>query len=458
MKVAKLFAEDGSTQLVTATGEPLGHRDGDRRILHILPKLFLPSVVAQEARPDEVDLSIEWNLDSELPGPIEVRQPYPNWRYFVGGTETLRNGIVVDLPEGVTELTLTFKWCLLNAWKFSERDELYMHHTVHITLLPGEYRSYTMDTSCWPWKQGDSRPKSAVSLVGFEGDDNPAETEGRDVVQCLHLVHYKGEPDEEWVGSMIEERLAIPAIAYEQIWSLTAHEEPQLHEIKQLETFTVCKAEHEANATVNLPASLFLAAVKLARMKPLNDWYESLPQQKGGYERHPALSILNKWWEENRPTPSEVRPGHVMPWIRVEDNTEYWCGNTEMPGCPIEGMQIARNSSAKIGDSVLVTFMCAADHFIPKEHAIATCLADGTEWSEVGVGDEQFESGEFDEAWYGFKALSNFPWEFEVAYKVLKRLAAQEEHPPAPRNYFPTELPAVLASLGYDSDLNKLVN
>jgi len=458
MKVAKLLAEDGTTQLVTATGEPLGHCDGDRRILHILPKLFLPAVVAEQVKPEEVNLAIEWSLDAALPATIEVRQPYPNWRYFVGGTESLRNGIVVDLPEGVSELTLDFKWFLVNAWRFSDHDELEMHHIVHITLLPGEYRSYTMDTSCWPWKQGDSRPRSAVSLVGFEGDDNPAETEGRDVVRCLDLVRCKGEPDEEWAGSMIEERLTIPAIAYEQIWSLSAHEEPQLHEIKQLETFTVCKAEHEANAAVAMPASLFLAAINLARMESLNDWYESLPEQKGGYERHPALSILNKWWEENRPAPSDIRPGHVMPWIRVEDKAEYWCGNTEAPGSPIEGMQMARESSAKIGDSVLVTFMSAADHFVINDHGITTYLADGTEWSTVGVGEAEFESGEFDEAWYGFKALANFPWKFEAAYKVLQKLAAHEKNPPALRNYFPLELPAVLASLGFDSDLKELVN
>ncbi|KPY55632.1 hypothetical protein [Pseudomonas amygdali] len=437
MKVATLVAPDGTHTTVTADGKPLGSGDIDRRVLHILPKLFVPSGVQSRLKPLEVLLEVETTLDIPMLGidDIRVRQPYPNTRYYVGGSQTSRNGWVVNLPDGVDEFDIKFKWEFFNAYKFSRWDELHVEHLIHVKLLPGDNRTYTMDSSCWPRGGIGDDPKdlpfkgTAISLIGLDGDEDPRLSTNRDIIRISELVfkNGEGEPD-DYAGQIIEENLTIPPVAYEKVWSLRAFEEEQLHEVEQVSSFQSYRDEHKANAAHEMPASLLLSAIHSAREIPFGKDSAYLGKGFAACEGHPALVMLNEWWEAHRTDDKTMRAGHAMPWVRVKDDDEYWCGYGEVPNTKIGDMAYCKDASARVGDSILLVYCAAAEHFTyPDPRGVQTYLADGKEFNDIGVGKDELDSGEYDEAWYALEALARFPSNFSAAYTALAYAATLEK-------------------------------
>jgi hypothetical protein len=82
----------------------------------------------------------------EPQGGILVRQPLPNRRYFVGGSQDIRYGWIVPIPDHITEFDLTIQWCIA---KGADDPNYTVRHTLLVQLLPGEYHTYSMDLSCW---------------------------------------------------------------------------------------------------------------------------------------------------------------------------------------------------------------------------------------------------------------------------------------------------------------------
>jgi len=438
MKVATLVAPDGTETTVTADGKPVGNGDIDRRVLHILPKLFVPSGMGKRLKPLEMLLEVESSLDVPMLSvdEIVIRQPYPNTRYFVGGSKESRVGWLINLPDEVSEFDLKFKWEFFNAWKFSPYDELVMEHIIHVKLLPGEGRTYTMDSSCWPRgkKSEDERDLpmngTAVSLIGLEGDKDPRESSRRDIIRINNLVYTEdGVPTDYHAGQVIEENLTIPPVAYEKVWSLHAFNEEQLHEVKQTSRFTVCLDEHVANAEIEMPAAVLFAAIQQAQDVPFGADTAYL-KSFASCESHPALVTLNEWWEEHRADGKPMKAGHAMPWVRVRDDDEYWCGYYETPNMKIPHMVGTIKANARVGDSILLVYSAAAEHFTyPDSHAVLTYLADGQSYNDIGgVSEAMVRSGEYDESWYALKALSALPEMFPEAYAALKRAANESVH------------------------------
>ena len=426
MKVAMLVAPDGTQTPFTADG-PLGHNDSDRRVLHILPKLLVPSGVQQHLKRSDVVLEVESTLGIPMLRieDIEIRQPYPNTRYYVAGSKTSRNGWVIDLPEGVETFDLTFKWEFFRPWTFSDYDELLIEHVIHVRLLRGENRTYTMDPACWPRglasdeSSGPLFKGNAVTLIGLDGDPDLQASTDRDIVS-VKSVGYKNGDDEDntWIGRIIEENLTIPPVAYEQVWSLMAFEEEQLHEVRQVSTFESFRDEHQANASVEMPPQLLLAAIQAAQDVP---YYKSA---FASCEKHPALVMLNEWWEANRQDDKPMRAGHAMPWVRVQDDDEYWCGNYDTPNLKIGEMSCFQQSAARVGESILLLYCAAAEHStFPEDGGVQYYLTDGQKFVDVGVPKDHVLSGEYDEAWYALDALSRFPSRFPAAYAALQAAA-----------------------------------
>lgn len=435
MKFATLIAEDGTATTVAADCKPLGSADIDKRVLHILPKLFVPSHVVKNLRPLEILLEVECSLPIPMLtiDDIVIRQPYPNTRYYVGGSKTSRNGWLIDLPADAVEFDLIFKWEFFNAWKFSQYDELLVNHTIHVKLLPGDARTYTMDSSCWPRgaKTGDERDipfrGTAISLIGLEGDEDPREKTRRDIIRINNLVWQEdGELTADHAGQAIEENLTIPPVAYEQVWSLRAFDEEQLHEVKHAANFTVNLDEHLNNAEQEMPAAVLLQAIKQAcdiSFGKDSDYMKGF----ASCEKHPALVTLNQWWEQHRTDGKPMKAGHAMPWIRVKDDDEYWCGYGEVPNSKIPGMLFSKKANVRVGDGILLVYCAAAEHFtFPAAHAIQTYLTDGQELMDIGgIDKKMLMSGEYDEAWYALEALSGIPSRFPKAFASLQGVAAE---------------------------------
>ncbi|WP_432263179.1 hypothetical protein [Cupriavidus sp. TMH.W2] len=307
MKFATIATSSGEVLTVTADGNPLGKGDVDRRVLHIRPKLFVPKAALAHLNYEEVELTVTTTLGIDItpPGGVQIRQPYPNRRYFVGGSTEMRNGWVVPIPEGVAEFDIQFAWLLNRAWLWAHAEGWECRQLIHVQLLPGEGRTYTMDATCWPRDAQSAGGRSAISLVGHQEDEDLG-AGNRDIVREANLV-VPDQPDMV-VGHYIQERLAIPPIYYEQAWSIQAFQEEQIHEVKHV-TFTKFSDSHRQNGSVEMPASILLEAIELARSIPVEKgsaYANSVAGQPGGLESHPALKLLNDWWDQHR------RDGHKM--------------------------------------------------------------------------------------------------------------------------------------------------
>lgn len=441
MQHATLVNSDGSTVTVGPDMKPLGNTDIDRRVLHVLPKLFVPAHLATKIKPTHMDLQITATEGVEIcpEGEIIIRQPYPNKRYFVAGSKEARNGWVINLPHGVMEFDIVMSWNFLHPWRWwiCQEDELEVQHLIHVKLQPGEFRTYTMDSSCWPRDQSgrnsgeDSgkRGHTPVTLMGHPSDADPRETTLRDIIKFTELTYTTKETGEEefYAGHYIEENLTIPAIAYEQAWSIHAHNEEQLHEVKQTSKFSAHQALHRANGSVEMPASVLLEAIELAMTVPFDaesDFWKPGILRQGVFESHPALQLLTGWFEANRIDNKTMKSGHAMPWVRVRDDDQYWCGHYEVPNEPIANFASCSPATAVLGESIILTFCASHTHSIwTDERGLETFLADGQSWGQAGIDKELFESGEYDEAWYSLSALSRFAARYPAAYDELKSLA-----------------------------------
>lgn len=425
MKFAATTTSDGEVITVTPDGHPLSVHDVDCRMLHVLPKFFAPLAALGHLGQDDVELKVTSSLGEIVPaGGLVIRQPYPNRRYFVGGSTQMRNGWVIRLPEDASSFNIQFEWFFPMAYRWMSSDDWEVRHLIHVTLLPGAKRVYTMDANCWP-RAANAGPlgRTPVSLSGH-AEDGDSPLDGRDIVQLSGLCP---QDDPSWlVGHYIEERLSIPPIAYEQAWSITAFEEEQIHEVAHATTFSDADdAKHRANATLEMPAERLLNAIRLAREIPFDKksaFAISVEGRAGGCESHPAMKILNEWWTEQRPDAKGIAVGFAMPWVRVRDDGEYWCGYHETPNESVDVFVPCKTSAARVGDLVLVLFHASWEHFTYEKHGVAIYLADGQPFSHVGVDRSDVLSGEYDESWYALQALESFPDRFPVAYEALQKL------------------------------------
>lgn len=432
MHVAAKVMEDGAVVAVGADGKPFGEGDIDCRMLHILPKFFSPAIYAGEIRSRPMELEVKCSFGEVVPdGGIKIRQPYPNQRYFVGGSETLRNGWLVKIPEGVASFDLEFVWKFSKAWRWANFEVWCIEHVIHVQLLPGDKNVYTMDAACWPYNaMTQEKPRSAVTLAGVEDDADDA-YEGRDIAMKEHrfLDDEEGDPVIA-CGYRIEERLAIPPIAYEKAWSLSAFQEEQLHEVHQEVAFTSDDdAAHCANAEIELPAQTFLEAIRLAQVVPFgaeSQFGKSIQGVMAGCESHPALLLLIEWWAENCSAAAPLKAGSVMPWVRVRDDGEYWCADRQVPNTPVTSFGCVKSAAARIGNAVLLHFTAAAQHFTFDTGAVNIPYVTGLIDISIGISESEIRSGAFDYAWESLDALARFPDRFPAVHAELERLAEQQ--------------------------------
>lgn len=428
MEFALRHEADGSTVLIDSCGNPVGQADKDEKTLHLLPKLLLDDHAARDFELSCVSVElISDHCELLTPaGGIKVRQPYPNARYLVGGSEGQRNGWCVSAEKLPPEFDVEFLWVLLHR---PDADHgcapiWSVRHRLKITLQDGVYRTYTMSVNCWPRVSGQAAPiyRQAVAFVR-KRQATSAHFGARNTLQIR---------EDDSRSMTVSEHVVIPPVPYEQaLVAINAFQEQQLHERKQVSTYTSCNSEHAANSSVELPAMLLLEAIHLARTVT----YDAKPvangeDHTGRLEKHPALQLLSNWWEENRPDrPGAMRAGYVMPLIRAQDDDVYWTGYLEIPNVKIESMAAFAQSSAACGDSVLIQFFASASYCSYPDGFFETHLTDGTFWCECSAVKAEVVDGKFDEAWYSLEALAGFPSNFPAAYCTLK--AAAKGSPPS---------------------------
>lgn len=412
MKFALYPTVDGSFEIVGPDLKPLGDADAEQPMLHVLPKLYM----LRGARPEHMTLNVSCSLPVSIvpEGGIHIRQPCPNRRYYVGGSADSRNGWLVALPDGVSEFDIKFQWTLqrpsdgdvtFGAWR--------IEHLIHVKLRAGAGHTWSMDAANWPHDPDLPPPgkRSPVSIRDMD-DDAASLLEARDIVRSEYI-------DEAFArGFALDERVEIPGVPLEKAWSINAFNELQIHEVEHTETIANGIGAHRANALIEMPARLFLDAVLLARDVPFSGSVSDTP---GGLERHPALKLLCDWWDGVRPAGEPFRPGLCMPYVRVCDDGQYWCGYYEYPNNPVEGFNPGGRNTARLGDLILVQFQAAQESARFDERGMTIMRPDGTDDATVGVGEGEYRSGKFDEAWYSLDALAEFPRRFPAAWRWIEQ-------------------------------------
>lgn len=438
MKHALQRLPNGETRIVDANGDPLGNGDVDRPVLHVLPKLFVPAeMLGRHSRDfdglmhEEITLTVTSSLpiDVQPEGGIEIRQPYPNRRYFVGGSKLIRNGWIVPIPVDVTEFDIEFQWRIESAamWHVFPRDDWQVRHLIHIKLHPGKGITYSMDGSCWPQREGPAMRISPVSVLGFEKEDQ-IDRDQRQIVKDSDLIYTDGELKGELAGYFLEERVDITGVPLEQAWSIDAFQEEQLHEVRQTAIFTQDIEVHRANGPVEMPAELFLQAIDHAKKVAFgkkSKFAKTIAGVPGGMEQHPAMKLLCDWWETVRPEGEPFKPGMAMPLVRVRDDGEYWWGDRQVPNSPINGFNPSGRNAARIGDLILVLFQAQQENAVFDNNGMTVLLPNGERFSTIGIDKEQYLNGESDEAWACLDALASFPACFPSAWAFLNKTGGE---------------------------------
>lgn len=406
MQYALQSLSDGTTRLVDANGDPLGSADADRPILHVLPRLYVPADVLPSSAASldglacgDVSLSVKSSLPGAVvpDGGIVIRQPYPNRRYFVGGSHWIRNGWIVPLPLEASEFDIEMCWHVRSPAlrRVMDGDEWTLRHLLQVKLLPGEGITYSMDSSCWPQKR-DTAPQR-TRLVAL-------------AATCAQR------------DNVLEERIEIPGIPLDQAYSIDGFQDEQIHEVSQATTVTQHLDAHRANGPIEMPPSLLAQAVQLARQIPFDpdsDFAKSVAGVPGGMEHHPALTLLCKWWQTARPPEEPFLPGSAMPMVRVQDDGSYWSAYYEIPNAPVVGFNPSGRDCARIGDLVLVLFQAQQASARFDGDGMHIALPSGEPYNTICIDRSQYESGEYDEAWYCLTGLAAFPSRFPAAWKFL---------------------------------------
>lgn len=385
------------------------------RRLHVLPQLYVRLEDLDELTCSVIELSVSascvgWELTP--PGGIVIRQPYPNRRYFVAGSATTRAGWTVDVPDDVECFTLIFRWST-PASPPSTNGKWVVHHKIRTRLRPGADQDYTMDATCWnstsdPTWRRDLRPlmfTQPTTLISPEltelGDRSIAWTFERNAA----VLHQSDEIELPCIP--ITERGLAPLGA----------DQEQLHEITQVARFERGNDQHRANACIEMPPSLLARAITLAMTERLQ--VQNVP---GEFESHPAMRLLCEWWNSRAPDESTRCAAHAMAWTRVRDGDEeeYWCAFEETPNVSLAWFETTASAQARVGDAVIVEFRKSSlESTWDQQHGLTNYLVDGNVVNIVGISDEDYERGNYDEAWYGVDGLDSFPTLFPEAWTAM---------------------------------------
>ena len=413
MRIAREKLPDGTSRLIDTNGQPLGSGDIDQPMLHVIPLLYVPD----DQLVDKVLARLTLTVRSEdgLPiapdpaaadGGVVVRNPYPNKHYFVGGSREHRHGWLIPLADGCNKRVFSFCWRLRDAFEvgFAE-DNIDIVHHVTLRLVPGAGRLYTMHASCWPDDAAAQAVRDRLMVCLVSPSPHPGDPEAR-------LFH-----DDVW---RTDTKVRIPGIPREQAHSLDSFEEENLHEITQTAIFPDADPDrdaHRANAPVEMPAALFVQAVRLAREIPRMTYgHNGVPAE---CEQHPAVRLLCDWWNTARPAGEPLRPGSFMLWVRVRPDGEYWSGYYETPNIDVRDMNPNGANCARVGDALLMLFQAEQADAQWDESGVTIRLPNGEPHMTVGVDRKDFESGAYDEAWYGLESLRVFPERFPAWWAVL---------------------------------------
>lgn len=431
MKYGKIIGKDGKEYIVDAAGNIMnaGEGDVDFPMLHILPALHVPVEYLSKQGEGKgegssgVDCSkVKLHIRSDLPGSLipegglRIAQPYPNRCYFVGGSALNRNGWMVPLPLEVNEFMIEMMWEIGNLRETLGQDDWTVLHKLHFMLLPGTGQTYTMDATCWndgaPVPPLQRQPRACLGLT----DQCRVNHSHRTITGESMMVNADGNA----VGYIIEETLRIAGIPLDQVWTANEFTEEQLHEVVQLSSIQSGVEKHRANASVVMPSSLLVEAIQQARRIRFDSdsAFHAVNNTPGGLENHPALLLLAEWWDHLHPG-NPYKTGYCIPFVRLRDDGEYWCADSDHPNVAVDGWNPGGKNAAIVNDLILLMFVAKQESAKFDDKTMSLYFPDGQDFMTIGITQEEWSTGNYDDAFYSLRALYSFPERFPVAWAAL---------------------------------------
>lgn len=398
------------------------------KTFHILPRLFVPAYFVNGShtlQSENVNLKIESTLGFDVTptGGVKISQPYPNRRYFTGGSITTRHGWLIELTDLTQKFTITFHWKI----KIDEVNVYIVEHVLCVTLKESTSKTvFSMDASCRNIEESiDRKPWTTISICGI--DDNEKMLINRDIVYSGYPIENNKKHARD-VHYKLTENISIPGITMDRLWSIDEFQIKQLHEIRHITSgFSETKA-HRRNALVEIPATLFINAVRLAFQIPFGegsnyDGYGNKNRLVSNSEEHPALKILCDWWNLQSPEIYPLKAGSVMPLVRVTNDGKYYWADNEIPEVNVVEFNSTGKDFARLGDFMLLQFQakdCASA--FDKKKGVELFLPSGEIFTDIDIQDRS----EWDEGIHCLEALYGFKQRFPAAWREIYDLALDE--------------------------------
>lgn len=182
--------------------------------------------------------------------------------------------------------------------------------------------------------------------------------------------------------------------------------------------------EHRQNAEREMPVSVFVEAVHLARSVSFEEGSEfGWGGGAGNCERHPAMQLLAGWW--NGTVSQELRSASfAAPFVRRDGF--YLCACPDMVGPSMIGSQNPA-VAARVGDHILLQFVRSYAEGTRNGYGWKFVDVSGAMWLDAAVADD-----ERDEAYYCLVALERLPDEFPETWASLTNGAASSSSSMAP--------------------------
>lgn len=186
----------------------------ERRFLHISPKLYLTAEELHYLGRRKARLSVSSSALGQSVSPgfsgVQVRRPFPNKRYLVGGSRYTHKGWLIELPPELVIVDLQFRWEI--PLVAGDDPMARVAHDVLLTLeesAPVEHaQCFTMEVWAWPDRQ--MRGGAPVDFKPYAVLGSNIHNERTRWVEVL-------EPG-NGVDVHLTEDLSIPAVSLERVW------------------------------------------------------------------------------------------------------------------------------------------------------------------------------------------------------------------------------------------------
>jgi hypothetical protein len=367
--------------LVNTEGSPVPQKDSEIYKLVIIPKMYIPKdsiqgVIdcSQVSLLSALMIAKETSIDI-LPDGTKVRQPLPNNQYYIAGTSDRKIGWEIDAPD-VDELQLEFCWDVVGVLGCLPCRVV---HKINIKLektIAGHV--FSLDETDFVL----SKNPRATSFINPENETeffhkgNPSQFKVRKCQEKSFLLE-------------ITQNIVLSSKSYSDLMTDALEEIELLRDQLHTTTFSSCVDEFNDIISFELPASVLLKAIMVAKKD------KSTYVEHKNYCDHPAFNVVRSYIKDYKPNAKLTDFAYLDLFVRVSDDDELWSADLEHPNLSITDFKSSNY-----------------------------CLA-GCQGVVLCIFEQERDNGKMSFDWADYAALESlrdFPYNFPSAYELLVKM------------------------------------